>query len=226
MSSSSECLARMDNMAKIAKYTLIILLTLSILNLLWQFRNAIIIFLLSLATAAAFQPIIDFFIRLKISRGWALLLAYLSTMLVIVGLLIAFSGPFIQDLQQITDDFARAYERIKAEWPLRGSSFQRLIAEQLPEPQRLFDTLASETGLTLAQSIFGVAANVFDLIGKIGIILILSIYWSADRVRFERLWLSLIPVDQRRKARDIWRAIESGVGDYIRSEVIQSVIAI
>jgi len=226
MSSWSEWLARMDNMAKIAKYTLIILVTLSLLILLWQFRIAIIIFLLSLATAAAFQPIIDFFVRLKISRGWALLLAYLSTLLVIVGLLIAISGPFIQDLQQITDDFTRAYERIKADWPLGGSSFQRLIAEQLPEPQRLFDTLASETGLTLAQSIFGVAANFFDLIGKIGIILILSIYWSADRVRFERLWLSLIPVDQRRKARDIWRAIESGVGDYIHSEVIQSVIAI
>lgn len=213
-------------MAKIAKYTLIILITLSILILLWQFRNAIIIFLLSLATAAAFRPVIDFFVRLNISRRWALLLAYLSTILIILGLLLAIGGPFVQDLQQITDDFTRAYERIKTEWPLRGTPFQRSLAEQLPEPQRLFDTLASDRGLTLAQSILGVAANLLDLLGKIGIILILSMYWSADRVRFERLWLSLIPVDQRRKARDIWRAIESGVGDYIRSEVIQSVIAI
>jgi predicted PurR-regulated permease PerM len=56
-------------------------------------------------------------------------------------------------------------------------------------------------------------------------ILVLSVYWTTDRVRFERLWLSLLPVEHRAQARDIWRDIDSNIGAYLRSELIQSVLA-
>jgi predicted PurR-regulated permease PerM len=57
------------------------------------------------------------------------------------------------------------------------------------------------------------------------VILLLSIYWSINQTHFERLWLSLFPAEFRKHARDIWRAIESNLGAYIRSEVIQSLLA-
>jgi putative permease len=50
-------------------------------------------------------------------------------------------------------------------------------------------------------------------------------YWSADQVHFERLWLSLLSVENRSRARDIWRAIESEVGAYIRSQFTQSILS-
>jgi predicted PurR-regulated permease PerM len=53
---------------------------------------------------------------------------------------------------------------------------------------------------------------------------VLSLYWSIDHVRFERLWLSLLPVESRARARDIWFAVEAGVGAYIRREGSLSVI--
>jgi predicted PurR-regulated permease PerM len=53
----------------------------------------------------------------------------------------------------------------------------------------------------------------------------LSIYWSINQTHFERLWLSLLPSEQRTQARDIWRTIEPDLGAYIRSEVIQSLLA-
>lgn len=213
-------------MTRIARYAAIILITLSTLIILWQFNVAIVIFLLSLATAAAFRPGIEFFARRGISSNWALILTYSISVVVIGGVIFAISGPFVRDLQQLTDDFTQEYEQIISLWPQGGNAVQKALAEQLPEPQKLYDTLASEEGLNLAQSFLGVAVNFFDLLGKIGIILILSLYWSADRVRFERLWLSLIAVEQRKKARDIWREIETGVGAYIRSEAIQSFLAI
>ncbi|HEX6303016.1 MAG TPA: AI-2E family transporter [Anaerolineales bacterium] len=213
-------------MTRIAKYTAIILITLSGVIILWQFNMAIVIFLLSLATAAAFRPGIELFIRRDISPNWALVLTYSLAVIIIAAVISAISGPFLRDLQQMTDDLTQEYEQIISFWPQGGNAVQKALAEQLPEPQRLYDTLTSEEGLNLAQSFLGVAANFFDLLGKIGIILILSLYWSADRVRFERLWLSLIPVERRKKARDIWREIETGVGAYIRSEAIQSFLAI
>jgi putative permease len=50
-------------------------------------------------------------------------------------------------------------------------------------------------------------------------------YWTADQVRFERFWLSLLPANQRLLARDLWHALEAQVGAYLRSEIVQSVLA-
>jgi predicted PurR-regulated permease PerM len=57
------------------------------------------------------------------------------------------------------------------------------------------------------------------------VILLLSIYWSINQIHFERLWLSLLPSDQRKQARGIWRTIEPDIGAYIRGQVIQSLLA-
>lgn len=213
-------------MNKIIRYTILILITLSVLVVLWQFNVAILVFFLSLATAASIRPGIEYFQRHNLSHIQSLSVTYLISVLVLGGLIIGIFGPFLQDLGDFSDDFTQAYERVKTQWPQGETTFKSTLAEQLPEPNDLYDALTSEQGLTIAQSILGAAANFFDFLGKISIILILSIYWSADRVRFERLWLSLIPAEQRRKARDTWQAIEDGVGAFIRSQIVQSLVAI
>ena len=48
---------------------------------------------------------------------------------------------------------------------------------------------------------------------------------SGALIIFERLWLSLLPSGQRKQARGILRTIEQDLGAYIRSEVIQSLLA-
>jgi predicted PurR-regulated permease PerM len=58
------------------------------------------------------------------------------------------------------------------------------------------------------------------------IALFLSVYWSINQNHFERLWLSLLPAEQRKRARSIWRSIEADLGAYSRSEIIQSVLAV
>jgi len=58
------------------------------------------------------------------------------------------------------------------------------------------------------------------------LLLVLSVYWSADQYRFERLWLSLLPPRRRATARDSWRDIEHAVGSYLRSQGVQSILAV
>ncbi|HUM70935.1 MAG TPA: AI-2E family transporter, partial [Chloroflexota bacterium] len=57
------------------------------------------------------------------------------------------------------------------------------------------------------------------------LLLALSVYWSVDQHRFERLWLSLLPVKRRAYARDSWREVETAVGGYLRSQAVQSLLA-
>ena len=77
----------------------------------------------------------------------------------------------------------------------------------------------------MARALFGITQGVFAALGGLALVLVLSIYWSVDRERFERLWLSVLPAAQRVRARDIWRSIETGVGAYIRSEAVQAFMA-
>ena len=72
----------------------------------------------------------------------------------------------------------------------------------------------------------GITLGAFDLLGQLMIVLVLSVYWSADQEHFKRLWLSLLPFERRARARLIWQTLESGLGAYLRSQVIQTVLAV
>jgi predicted PurR-regulated permease PerM len=68
----------------------------------------------------------------------------------------------------------------------------------------------------------GLTFSLFGLIATLGVIVILSLYWSLEHVSFERLWLSLLPVEKRIRAREVWREIDAELGSYMRSEFVQS----
>jgi predicted PurR-regulated permease PerM len=207
---------------RIAWYTTLVLLTITGLIILWQFRQALLLFLLSLVTAAAFRPLIDYFIRLKLPRGLSLALSYLIILGLAAGVLRMISGPLIHEIEQATNQFATSYVAIQAGWPDSEVPFQQMVGNLLPPPEELLGGFTEVEGL---QGLLGVTTDLISLLGSLGLILIFSLYWSADSIHFERLLLSLMAVERRPTARMIWRGIEKGVGAYLRSEVIQSMLA-
>lgn len=212
-------------MKKIFWYILVIAITLVVLILVWQFRIAIVLFALSLALAAALRPSINSIAGKKIPRRLALGIVYFLLIGSIVGFLLFISQPLAQDLQRATDDFVTSYERAITSWPQEGTSFKQVLAEQLPPSADLYQALTSPEGVPALEGIFGAAQNFFSVLGNIAIIIILSLYWSADQIRFERLGLSLLPAEQHPKALHVWRSVEAGVGSYLRSELVQSILA-
>lgn len=211
-------------MRRIIWYIMVIALTLMVLILIWQFSISIVLFGLSLAVAAALRPLINDLGMKTRSKRLAMTLVYASVVGTILLILILAGQFLFQDLRKVTDDFATGYERIIREWPQEGSVFQQSLAERLPSPNDLYEAITSEEGL-LTLTTGGPGQDIFTSLGYIAIILVLSIYWSADQLRFERLTVSLFPTDHRPKALHIWREIEKGVGAYLRSEFVKSLLA-
>jgi predicted PurR-regulated permease PerM len=212
-------------MIRVIRYTVIVVITLTALFLLWQVSLALVLFLLSLAVAAALRPSINSLLERNLSKPLALGLVYFVLVLFILSSLSFVGSQFLNEIQQAGDDFVVNYDRAKTDWPNNGTLFQKSLAEQLPPSADLFKALTSEDGIPALQSIFGIAQNFFTLLGQLAIVIVLSLYWSADQLRFERLSLSLLPVEHHPKALHAWRSIESGVGAYLRSELVQSVLA-
>ena len=211
-------------MIRLIRYTVVVLATLMILLLVWQFISAIVLFILSLAVAAALRPLINSLTGRYVPKRIALGVIYFLLTAAILSSFWMIGTPLLDELQTATDDSIAAYDRAKAEWPQSGTVFQQTLAEQLPPSADLYQVLTSEQGIPALAGVFGAAQNFFSTLGQIAIILILSLYWSADQFRFERLALSLLPEAHHSKALHIWRSVETGVGEYLRSELVQSVL--
>lgn len=192
--------------------------------LLWQFQHAVLLFFFSLAIAAATRPYVDSLVRRGVSSSLAIILIYVMFIALMTVIFWAVGSSFLNELQHLADNLALTYDNIWSTWP-KGTQFQQMIVRQLPPPADLYKSFSPEQQTNTFNNVLGFTMTTANLIGEVFTVLVLSIYWGIDRVHFERLWLSLLPVESRARARDIYRAIDRDFGTYVRSEVLQSIIA-
>ena len=213
-------------MKRLAWFTLLVLATVALVLIFWEFRAAVVLFGLSLAVAAALRPLVDQLAVRGVPRGLALSVTYAVCIGGPFALVLILSGSLLTDLQQITRGLASVYEQLKTQQPASSSPLQQILASQLPAAAELSTAITGPQGGAILQAVLGLTMGSFDLLGQLMIVLVLSIYWSADQEHFKRLWLSLLPIQTRTQARDVWQNIEIGFGAYLRSQVIQSVLAV
>lgn len=210
-------------MKQLALYTTIVLATLAGAALLLSFPEAVVMFLISLAVAATVRPMLDGLTARGLPSGVSVLLTFLLIVIGLAGLIWGVSGLLVHDLGQLGDNLAMLYDRMWATWP-HGSSFQQTLIARLPPPEDLYSAIAGDQGGALVTTLMGVTTSSVGFLSQFFGALVLSIYWSADRIHFERVWLSLLPVDLRARWREVGRDVEKLLGSYIRSEVFQSLL--
>jgi putative permease len=206
------------------RFAAAVMTTLLALVVLWQFRIAVVYVLISLALAAALRPLAN---RL-VGRRFVVRMAWILLYLVALGsfgfLLFRTGKTVINEIQQ----FAYTVS-VQDAWRLplwlEGSSFQQALIARLPVPSKLFEAVTGSQGQLVLPALLGFTQGIGSVVSGVLVILFLSVYWSINQIHFERLWLSLLPSGQRKQARGIWRTIEPDLGAYLRSEVIQSLLA-
>lgn len=212
-------------MKRLAFYVLVIAVTVGALILLWQFRSVLILLLLSLMLAAALRPSADFLHArgLPVSLSW--LLVYLG-LFVFVGLAVyLLGGHLLDEIQKLSNYLVMLYDFTYRSWS-GGGGIQQVIVQRLPPPDQLPEAMAGPSGVSILRLVFGVGQNVVTVAASLLVIIVLSLYWSTDRQHFERLWLSLLPPGKRIQARDIWQTTETSIGNYLRSELVQALLAV
>ena len=201
-----------------------VLTTLLALVALWQFRIVVIYVLISLALAATVRPIVRSETRRSFKTRLLLISLYVVS-LAIFGLLIFLVGRLlIGDLQQLAQKISLQGTWILPPW-LEGGFFQQALNRWLPTPDKFFEAITSQRQL-MYSAVLGFTQGIGGFLSGLLVILFLSIYWSINQNHFERLWLSLLPSEVRTPARDVWRTLERDLGAYIRSEIIQSLLAV
>ncbi len=183
-------------MRQIAWYTLLVLITVTGLLLLWQFRQALFLFLFSLVVSSAFHPLINYLTQHRMPRKVAFIMSYVAVFGVLAVTLWLMSASLIREVEQLSNQVAVSYEQIHTGWQENGTTFQKTITGLIPPPHQLFVRIGDQAGIQLFQGLVAITSNLASFFGSLGLVLVLSLYWSADRLHFERLLLSLIPVGQ------------------------------
>jgi predicted PurR-regulated permease PerM len=201
-----------------------VMTTLLALVVSWQFRIVVIYVLISLALAATVRPIARSGSRRSFVTRLLLVLLYVLSIGILGLLIFLVSRLLISDLQELAQTIAAQSNWILPPW-LQGGLFQQALERWLPTPEKLFEAITSQRQLMLSAAL-GFTQGIGGIVSGVIVILFLSIYWSINQNHFERLWLSLLPSEQRTHARDIWRTLEHDLGAYGRSEIIQSLLAV
>jgi len=198
--------------------------TFAVILIVWQLRSIVLLFLFSIIFAAAFRSPIEYLIQRGYRRWLAMLLVYglgLVGLSALVGFLVF---PWARELGALTDDLAQLYERGYS--LVQGSAAaNNALLRRLPSVEVVGQVLLESQPTALARHVLGFTQDFAAFIGQALLAIVLSIYWAADQLHFERLWLSLLAPGQRTRMRDLWYMLEDNIGAYIRSEVLQSVIA-
>lgn len=207
-------------MKRLVQITLTIGATLLALLMVWLFQPTLALFGGSLAISAALRPLVQHLETRGIKRGWAILLWYMLALVgLVVGTLIYGVG-VTDELRTAAEQLPQAYTSMVDAWS-RSSALQQNIARGLPDFDTLVQNIASGGGLALiGGTVLGVAGGAVNILIFSFAALSLAYYWLIEAAHFERLWLSLLPVGTRVRARDIWHKAEAAMGAYIRATVI------
>jgi putative permease len=201
-----------------------VIVTLLALALVWQLRLAVVYVLISLALAAAVRPLFQAWAR----RRWQKRISLVVLCLVVLGsigfLLVMAGSAAARELQQLAANTS-AQDAWKMPHWLQGSAFQQMLAGRLPSPSLIFQSITGEQGQLVLPALLGFSHGLAEGLAGVLLVLFLSVYWTVHQIHFERLWLSLLPPGRRKQVRDIWRTIEPEIGAYIRSEIVQSILA-
>lgn len=209
---------------KLAMITAVVLLTCVGIYGMLRYPEAIIMFILAFGVTAAARPMVESLTRRKIKRGLAVLITYLYIIGVFILILVVVGGNIIQNFPLMSELLLADFNLLRDKLA-EGNAVQKWIVTWLPNVDQLYLILTGNSGAVLAQRVVKFTSSIAGNIGKIFASLILSIYWTLDRVHFERLWLSLFPPVSRERWRSISHDVENDLGAYLRSEAVQTLLA-
>jgi predicted PurR-regulated permease PerM len=212
-------------MRALFRIAITVMLTLLGLIILWRFQTIIALFVIALFITVSLQPAVDRLRNIHIPGAIAMLILYLFGIGLLVGAAILAFPVLTQEVQDLLINVNQHYRDLYTQITESGTIAETAL-NSLPPPATFPTILPGISREQITSFLVGTTTGVLDAASQIVLIAFLSIYLVLDQVRFERLWLSVVSPTHRTVARQIYHDIADSIGAYIRSEALQSLIAL
>ena len=179
--------------------------------------DILMLLFLGIVVAAALQPWHVVLCRWGVPRGLAVLLIYFL-FLIGLALIVIIVGPvLIEQIGVLASEVPRAYVNVRSYLQGSGTAPFHFLGQRLPQFESLTQAL-TQLAPQLYQGTVGLTTSIVRLPTYFVTVLVIGFYWTMEVPRLERLLLSLIAVEHRPRALNIWHEIESRLGGFIRGQ--------
>ncbi len=202
--------------------------------LLWRLagnlRLVISPLVVALFPAGMFMPVVDWLVDRGWNRGLASLLATVTFMVALVGILVLLGWQVSQELSGLTDQLASEWDNLRS--MLGDPSWMPANLTAAEVAQSAADSAGSGEGgggeagggSGGLGSVVVLGRSLAELVAQTFLGLVALFFYLRDRDRIARFLSSLFPAKNRDDAREIGRRTWQTVTDYIRGQSIVAVV--
>jgi predicted PurR-regulated permease PerM len=205
------------DLPRIAATTGVAIGTVVLATLVYLLRDIFLLLFLGIVVAAALQPWHVMLSRWGIPKGLSVLLIYLVLFVGCVLIALVVGPVLIEQVSAFATALPGTYASIRSHLQASATAPFHLIGRGLPPFERLMQTL-TDVAPQLYTSAVGVTKGIVELPAYFVTVLAIGFYWTLEVPRFERLFLSLVAVERRPRALNIWHEIESKLGGFVRGQ--------
>jgi predicted PurR-regulated permease PerM len=202
---------------RIALTTLLVIGITALAILLYRLIDIFFILFVGIVIAAALQPWHVKLCNWGAPKALAVLLIYVVFLIGLVSIVLLIGPILLDQVNSFLTDFPGNYSILRTN--LQGSTAVplRFLGDRLPPFERLTDSV-TRASPDFYQRIIGATMSVAEMLVYIVTLLAVAFYWTMEVGRFERLIVSLMPVERRVRVLNIWHEIESKLGGFVRGQ--------
>ena len=179
--------------------------------------DIILLLFIGIVVAAALRPWHVVLCRWGVPKGLAVLLIYLFLLIGLVLIALVVAPVLIEQIGAFVAGVPGTYASARSHLRASGAAPFHFLGQRLPSFERLTRDL-TDLAPQLFQGTLGVTTSIVKLPAYFVTVLVIAFYWTMEVPRFERLLLSLLAVERRPRALNVWHEIEFKLGGFMRGQ--------
>lgn len=186
----------------------------------WQIRSILLILAIGILFGAIVEPLINRVRRIGLSRGQALLSLYVL-FFALVGIGIYYLSPMlVRQIGNFDKAIPEIFENLRNQAlaagndTIRRSGFR--VIQQLEQGWNSFrndPNVNPDQAFSVVNTLLGASLSVISA-------LIVTFYWTVEKVAIKRGFLGLFPFNVRPRAHAIWDEVEYRIGGWARGQLL------
>ncbi len=186
----------------------------------WQVRSILLLLAIGILFGAVIDPLINRLRRVGLSRGQSLLLLYVL-FFAILGVAIYYASPLLaRQIGNFDKAIPEIFENLRTQaMALENETIKRSALRTITQVETSWSRFRTNPNVNTDQA-FSVVNTVFGASLSVISMLIVTFYWTVEKVSIKRGFLGLFPFSARPRAHAIWDEVEYRIGGWARGQLM------
>lgn len=193
---------------------------------LWQLQSLIVVLMISVVLAASISPIVDWAEQYRVPRWLGTILAYLSTIAVLTGIVLLIGPTASRQIERLMVQLPIFVENLLAiveQLTMRLNDSNPELLSEIIDPQSLTKWAIGSSQQLVLRS-YGITRGILGAVASLFLSLFISGYMVADSRTLSRGLVNLFPQPWKDRLAAQIDPVSDRMGGYIRGRVLVSAI--